>query len=192
MDDSKSFDDELMSAFCQVFESGSFLDMLCAFCSILAAASHFSKQTSPCIEHSKSELEWFSRNSYNFAVRHGFDLRPEHLMRLATSGCEVILLTADVKATLMFKFINILHQVSDLTESEHIRSHQILCEFLTLIGSIVLARAADGLESSVVLSQVWPDARTDRRRCTIITSVDANRSVSKISFRHLCLRPVFP
>lgn len=89
MDDSKALDNDLMDAFCQVFEAGEFLQILIGFCSRLSAASYFSKQTSSSAELSKSELEWFSRNGYNFAVRQGFDLHPEHLMRLATSGCEV-------------------------------------------------------------------------------------------------------
>jgi hypothetical protein len=72
-------------------------------------------------------------------------------MRLATAGCEVIPLTIQVQASLTSKFINILYQFSDHTEKEHIRSNQILCEFLSLIGSVVLARAADDLESSVVI-----------------------------------------
>jgi hypothetical protein len=97
-----------------------------------------------------------------------------------------------VQAPLTSKFINILYQFSDHAEKEHVRSNQILCEFLSLIGSVVLARAADDLESSAGSSSIWSEARINQRRFAIIPSPDANRGVSKTSFRHSCLRPAFP
>jgi hypothetical protein len=166
IDDSNSLDDGLVNGFCQVFEAGSFWG--CRYSLTCTAASYFSKCSAP----GKSELEWFSRNSYNFAVRHGLDLHPEHLMRLATSGCEVI--NPVHEESLTSKFINILYQVAEHAEREALRSNQILCEFLSLTSSVVLARAADDLESTVVSSGM-PDTSTDTPSFTTTTSPDASR-----------------
>jgi hypothetical protein len=62
-----------------------------AKCLSLAAAqigkSKITKETdSP---FNRLEVEWFSRNSYNFSLEHCSDLHPLHLSRLASASVQV-------------------------------------------------------------------------------------------------------
>ncbi|KAF2666798.1 SPO22-domain-containing protein [Microthyrium microscopicum] len=120
MGDSKLPNPELVENFCRAFEGAS-------------AQSVISSLVHKSMDFSKSEWEWFSRNSYNFALEHCAILDPLHLSRLAVC-CN--------------QFIGILLSESDEQSLQDLRLRRVFCYFLALVANIVLARAADEIDIS--------------------------------------------
>jgi hypothetical protein len=78
------------------------------------------------------ELEWFSRNCYNFAVERCAELHPSHLSRLSTAG---------------LRFIELL--TKSTPGDELLKARFILCHYLSLVSHVILARkASDNTESN--------------------------------------------
>ncbi|EMC95490.1 hypothetical protein BAUCODRAFT_123922 [Baudoinia panamericana UAMH 10762] len=79
-------------------------------------------------EQWRSEIQWWSKNAFNFALRFCADMHPEHLVRLLA-----------VCTALMAE-----HPTDDgIMHRDHFVNRKLLCNFLASSALIVLARAND-------------------------------------------------
>ncbi|KAF2090252.1 SPO22-domain-containing protein [Saccharata proteae CBS 121410] len=85
-------------------------------------------------EFTVTELEWFSRNSYNIALKYCDTMEPELLMRLL-NAC--------------IQFVELLQGNTATGEEGSLALRLLFCHFLAAAAAIVLARSADDLEVSL-------------------------------------------
>ena len=154
----RDFDSKSIETFCRLFESGlNIVSVLYSASSAnyMLAALHCNKSAKSVEATSsfdRNEIEWFSRNSYNFALENCSDLHPLQLSRLARSSIKVCSKIANtIFQTWRIQFLDYLTSLQQCSDEQisSLRFRRILCEYLALISLIVLARAADSLEISV-------------------------------------------
>ena len=81
----------------------------------------------------RPEMEWFAKNTYNFALKHCTDLHPRNLLRLLQCCIELLELLRAEPAS---------------NEQEDLLVRLLFCHFLAASASITLARAEDNVEQS--------------------------------------------
>ncbi|KAF2233241.1 SPO22-domain-containing protein [Viridothelium virens] len=140
----KVIDDRLASDLCSLFEGASF-----------QAKRLSARQTlQPNAGFTKAELEWFSKNAYNFALKHCTDLYPRTLLRLLRSCSELL---------------ELLRTGEELQGCQDLLLRLSFCHFLAASASITLARAEDQVEQS---AQQYLIARNDAARfCELFAEV---------------------
>ncbi|TID24359.1 SPO22-domain-containing protein [Venturia nashicola] len=85
-------------------------------------------------DFNRTEIEWFSRNSYNLALEFCSSAHPQFLARLSTS-CIQLIEALEAEAT--------------PSEKQNLSLRRVLCEFLSMSASVVLARSEDNIEESL-------------------------------------------
>lgn len=78
-----------------------------------------------------TELDWFSKNAYNLALKHAADWEPREVLRMLQSCIE---------------FIGLYPEDIDQQVSDDLSLRLIFCHFLATVLLISLARAEDNIE----------------------------------------------
>ena len=139
-----SFDDALVSDLCDIFE---------------CATSHAKKAKAPRVaisnEHfTHAELEWFSKNAYNLALKHCTDFDPRSLLRLLQSCIDLI---------------ELLRTDGISEDRNELLLRLLFCHFLAAAASVTLARAEDNIEQS---TQQYIVVRSEAARfCELLSEV---------------------
>ncbi|KAF2497692.1 SPO22-domain-containing protein [Lophium mytilinum] len=90
----------------------------------------------PALEHfTPVEFEWFSKISYNLALKHCTEIHPEYLTRILGACMKFILLVRDQK-------------ISEKEDEQQMTLRLLFCDFLSACAYVVLARAEDNLQAS--------------------------------------------
>lgn len=115
--------DQAMADLCKVFEGAA------------AQVRKLKGQSSTkAQDFNRIEIEWFSRNSYNLALEFCSTAHPQFLARLSTSCIQLVeALEADATPS----------------EKQNLSLRRVLCEFLSMSASVVLARSEDSIEESL-------------------------------------------
>ncbi|KAF2281473.1 SPO22-domain-containing protein [Westerdykella ornata] len=115
--------DSVMEEVCKVFEGG------CA-----QAKASLRRPTTPAHElFTASEFEWFSKNSYNLALKYCAEMQPGHLVRLLSTCAE---------------FIKLLKDTGNPDPDLPLRL--MFCDFLSCCAYTTLARAEDNVKDSLL------------------------------------------
>ncbi|KAL9084962.1 MAG: hypothetical protein Q9165_007828 [Trypethelium subeluteriae] len=140
----KVIDDRLVSDLCSLFEGAS-----------SQAKRPGARQTAQSnADFTKVELEWFSKNAYNFALKHCTDLHPRTLLRLLQSCTELL---------------ELLRGDEGPRGCQDVLLRLSFCHFLAAFASITLARAEDQIEQS---AQQYLIARNDAAQfCELFAEV---------------------
>lgn len=115
--------DQAMADLCKVFEGAA------------TQVQKSKRQSSTSAQDfNRIEIEWFSRNSYNLALEFCSTAHPQFLTRLSTSCIHLVeALEADATPS----------------EKQNLSLRRVLCEFLSMSASVVLARSEDNIEESL-------------------------------------------
>lgn len=115
--------DQAMGDLCKVFEGAA------------NQAQKTKRQSSAnAQDFNRMEIEWFSRNSYNLALEFCSIAHPRFLARLSSSCIQLVeALEADAIPS----------------EKQNLSLRRVLCEFLSMSASVVLARSEDNIEESL-------------------------------------------
>lgn len=104
----------------------------------IPAAAHAEKANNPLGSVQKTfeitDLDWFSKNAYNIALKHASDLEPRKVLRIIQS-CIV--------------FIGLYPKDIDQQVSDDLSLRLIFCHFLATVLLISLARAEDNIEAQL-------------------------------------------
>jgi hypothetical protein len=115
--------DQAMDDLCKVFEGAA------------AQVQNSKRQSSTnSRDFNRTEIEWFSRNSYNVALEFCSSAHPLYLARLSTSCVH---------------FIDALEMDAAPNEKQNLSLRRLLCEFLSMSANVVLARSDDNIEESL-------------------------------------------
>jgi hypothetical protein len=114
--------DQAMDDLCKIFEG--------------AAQVQRSKRQPPSNpqDFNRTEIEWFSRNSYNVALEFCSSAHPQYLSRLSSS-CIQLIEALEVDAA--------------PSEKQNLSLRRVLCEFFSMSANVVLARSEDNIEESL-------------------------------------------
>jgi hypothetical protein len=120
IDKSKPLDHSMINRLCKLFEG--------------AAKEATGRTSTGPTQFSKPEIEWFSRNSFNFTLEFCRQLHPLQLYQLVSSCTQ---------------FLDLLVSGPEDANANKLRQRQLLCAYIALTTQVVLARAEDSIINSV-------------------------------------------
>ena len=109
-------------------------DEICKLFEGAAMRAEASKRDAADNLFSSSELDWFSRNSYNMALKICTSWSPQQTIRL-TRAC--------------LRFIALYPDSVDASAAEDLSLRKLFCNFLSVSLLVILARAEDNLENQL-------------------------------------------
>ncbi|KAI9695204.1 MAG: hypothetical protein M1820_008840 [Bogoriella megaspora] len=115
--------DGLLDDFCKLFEVAA----------MRAKLQRNKALPGPNEEFSDDEVEWFSKNAYNMALKHCTDIHPSFIVRLLEACIELT---------------ELVHARRDGQSEEEYLSKLLLCNFLATCALVTLARAEDNIQAS--------------------------------------------
>lgn len=103
---------------------------------------------------SLAELNWFSRNSYNLAVKVCADWGPHHTLRLVAACLKVCRLHNTIASVSnSAQFLDLYPTDMDPNVLADLSLRRLFCDFLSASLLIVMARGEDSIETQVYRNQ---------------------------------------
>lgn len=99
---------------------------------------------------SLAELDWFSRNTYNLALKFCTSWNPEQTLRLVQSCLNVSRTSLADFHSDVAQFIGLYPAAIDLNVTADLSLRRLFCDFLCGSLLIVLARCEDNIEQQVI------------------------------------------
>lgn len=140
-------------------------DEICKLFEGAAVQARTSKRSAANNLFSLTELDWFSRNTYNLALKFCTIWTPEQTLRLVQSCLKVSRAVLELSILMITQFIGLYSATTDPNMTTDLSLRRLFCNFLCGSLLIMLARCEDKIENQLqhytTVRKVIDDFRVD-------------------------------